>query len=45
MELLRGLHQNGTTICMVTHDPRFTHMADRLVHMLDGRMVREEIRK
>jgi ABC-type lipoprotein export system ATPase subunit len=24
---------------MVTHDPRFVHMADRLVYMSDGRMV------
>jgi putative ABC transport system ATP-binding protein len=39
MEMLRELHQNGSTICMVTHDPRFVHMADRLVYMSDGRMV------
>ncbi|HET9529774.1 MAG TPA: ATP-binding cassette domain-containing protein, partial [Blastocatellia bacterium] len=39
MEMLRELHQNGATICMVTHDPRFVHMADRLVYMSDGRMV------
>jgi putative ABC transport system ATP-binding protein len=39
MEMLRQLHKSGTTICMVTHDPRFVHMADRLIHMHDGRMV------
>jgi putative ABC transport system ATP-binding protein len=39
MEMLRELHQGGATICMVTHDPRFVHMADRLVYMSDGRMV------
>ncbi|HSE97929.1 MAG TPA: ABC transporter ATP-binding protein [Blastocatellia bacterium] len=39
MEMLRELHQSGATICMVTHDPRFVHMADRLVYMADGRMV------
>jgi putative ABC transport system ATP-binding protein len=38
MELLRGLHQGGTTICMVTHDPRFVQMADRLIEMFDGRL-------
>ena len=42
MEMLRELHQSGATICMVTHDPRFVHMADRLVHMLDGRLVEAE---
>src|SRR5207249_5379065 len=41
MEMLRELHQSGTTICMVTHDPRFVHMADRLVHMLDGKLMEE----
>lgn len=45
MEMLRELHQTGATICMVTHDPRFVHMADRLVHMLDGRLVESEEKK
>jgi putative ABC transport system ATP-binding protein len=30
MELLRQLHDEGTTICMVTHDPRFVKLANRL---------------
>jgi putative ABC transport system ATP-binding protein len=42
MELLRDLHRGGTTICMVTHDPRYARYADRTVHMLDGRIVRED---
>jgi len=42
MELLRGLHKNGATICMVTHDPRFARHADRTVHLFDGRVVDEE---
>ncbi|UCC47403.1 MAG: ABC transporter ATP-binding protein, partial [Gemmatimonadota bacterium] len=25
MDLLRELHQDGATICMVTHDPRYAH--------------------
>jgi len=43
MDLLRELHQNGTTICMVTHDPRYTKYADRTVHLFDGRIVDEVI--
>lgn len=43
MALLRELHRAGTTICMVTHDPRFVHLADRLVHMLDGRLTTGEL--
>ena len=41
MNLLRSLHQNGATICMVTHDPRYAKFADRTVHMFDGRIVEE----
>jgi putative ABC transport system ATP-binding protein len=43
MELLRELHQNGSTIVMVTHDSRFARHADRTVHMFDGRIVNEEV--
>jgi putative ABC transport system ATP-binding protein len=38
MELLHSLHQDGATICMVTHDPRYEALADRTIHMLDGRV-------
>jgi putative ABC transport system ATP-binding protein len=43
MDLLRGLHQNGATICMVTHDPRYTRYADRIIHLFDGRIVEESV--
>ena len=43
MDLLRGLHQNGATICMVTHDPRYTRYADRTIHLFDGQIVDERI--
>ncbi|HET9531803.1 MAG TPA: ABC transporter ATP-binding protein [Blastocatellia bacterium] len=42
MELLRDLHQQGATICMVTHDPRYARHADRTIHLFDGRVVEEE---
>ncbi|MCC7376281.1 MAG: ABC transporter ATP-binding protein [Verrucomicrobiales bacterium] len=41
MELLRNLHREGATICMVTHDPRFARHADRTIHLFDGRVVEE----
>jgi putative ABC transport system ATP-binding protein len=41
MELLRDLHRSGSTICMVTHDPRFARHADRTIHLFDGRVVDE----
>ncbi|HEU4643041.1 MAG TPA: ABC transporter ATP-binding protein [Gemmatimonadaceae bacterium] len=42
MELLRELHRQGATICMVTHDPRYARHADRSIHLFDGRVVEEE---
>jgi putative ABC transport system ATP-binding protein len=39
MDLLRQLHGDGATICMVTHDPRYASIADRTIHLLDGRIV------
>jgi putative ABC transport system ATP-binding protein len=42
MDLLRELHGEGATICMVTHDPRYAHVAERSVHLFDGRVVSEE---
>jgi putative ABC transport system ATP-binding protein len=38
MELLRELHDEGATICMVTHDPRFARHAERGIHLFDGRL-------
>ena len=42
MDLLRDLHQQGSTICMVTHDPRFSKYAQRTIHLFDGRVVDEK---
>src|SRR3954464_5847004 len=41
MELLRDLHRNGATICMVTHDQRYANFAERTIHLFDGRIVEE----
>jgi len=43
MELLRGLHRGGGTICMVTHDPRYAAYADRTIQLFDGRVVKEQV--
>ena len=46
MELLKELHKDGATICMVTHDPRFAKLADREVHLFDGQVISEaDLRK
>jgi putative ABC transport system ATP-binding protein len=41
MDLLRALHERGTTVCMVTHDPRYLRYAQRTIHLFDGRVVEE----
>jgi putative ABC transport system ATP-binding protein len=41
MALLAELHAGGSTICIVTHDPRFAYHAERVVHLLDGRIMDE----
>ncbi len=41
MRLLQELHQEGATICMVTHDPRFAAHAERQIHLFDGKVVAE----
>jgi putative ABC transport system ATP-binding protein len=39
MDLLRDLHGEGTTICMVTHDPRYARHAQRTIALFDGRVI------
>lgn len=41
MQMLSELNSAGTTICMVTHDPRYADMATKKLHLLDGVMAPE----
>ncbi len=43
MNLLGQLNDEGATICMVTHDDRYAHHAKRIVSLLDGKIVDEEV--
>jgi putative ABC transport system ATP-binding protein len=43
LDLLRELHRDGATLCMVTHDPRYARYADRTIYLFDGRIVEETI--
>ncbi len=43
LQLLEDLHRrSGTTLVLVTHDPVVADMADRAIHLQDGRIVRDE---
>jgi putative ABC transport system ATP-binding protein len=39
MQILEGLHRDGTTIVMVTHDPRLAERTNRTIRLFDGRQV------
>ncbi|MBA3670585.1 MAG: ABC transporter ATP-binding protein [Gemmatimonadaceae bacterium] len=43
MSLLSSLHEQGATICMVTHDARYEALAERTVHLFDGALTRREL--
>jgi putative ABC transport system ATP-binding protein len=43
LDLLVGLRaEHGTTLVLVTHDPAVAGLADRRIHLRDGRIEREE---
>lgn len=43
MDLLKDQHERGSTVCIVTHDSRYTCDATRIVHMLDGQISGHEV--
>jgi putative ABC transport system ATP-binding protein len=42
LRLLRTLHEEGSTIVMVTHDPRSIEQKSRQIEMLDGQVIADE---
>ncbi len=45
MKLLSELHEDGTTIVMVTHSPAYAEYSRRVVHLFDGHIVTENIKE
>ena len=43
MAVFRGLHEQGKTVVMVTHDQRLAEYADRIIRLQDGESVGEEV--
>ncbi len=39
MDLLKNLNDEGATLCIVTHDERYSTYATRSVHLFDGQLV------
>lgn len=42
MDIFRDLHAQGQTIVMVTHEPEYTVHCDRVIHISDGQVAKEE---
>jgi putative ABC transport system ATP-binding protein len=46
MKLLLSLNKNdGTTLLIVTHDPEVATIAERVIHLRDGLIENEEVRR
>jgi putative ABC transport system ATP-binding protein len=43
MALFKRLHQEGNTIVLVTHEAELAHHANRIVHILDGKISSDEV--
>jgi len=39
MDILCGLHREGKTVILVTHDPKIAEYAERTIHLEDGKVV------
>ena len=43
MSIFRDLHDQGTTIIQVTHSEKNASYGNRTIHLLDGRIVKQEV--
>jgi putative ABC transport system ATP-binding protein len=43
LELFDKLHDEGATICMVTHDPASAKRASRCLEMFDGQLIKDDV--
>jgi len=45
LEILNNLHEKGKTLIVITHDDRIAKLSERTIHLLDGRIDKEDINK
>ena len=43
MQILRGLHKEGRTVIIITHDNEIAEQADRVIRISDGKIVEDTI--
>ena len=42
LEILKGLHDEGHTVIIITHDPTIAAKAERIIHIMDGEIYKDE---
>jgi len=45
MDIFHTLHKKGHTIVMITHEPDIAEHAERIIHILDGKIIKDERKK
>jgi putative ABC transport system ATP-binding protein len=45
MQMLGQLHDQGTTIVIVTHSPSYAEYSQRIIHLFDGNIVSENLQQ
>ena len=43
MEILKGLHEEGRTVILITHDNEIAARAKRIIRIMDGKIVEDKI--
>ena len=43
LEILKQLHEEGRTVIIITHDPGIAAKAKRVVHIMDGKIYKDEL--
>ena len=44
MYILKGLHAEGSTVILITHDNSIAEQADRIINIIDGRIEKDHIK-
>ncbi len=44
MNILKGLHAEGSTVILITHDNSIAEQADRIINIIDGRIEKDHIK-
>ena len=45
MKIFRSLHHEGRTVILITHDQEIADEADRIIHIRDGLIEKDEVRR